>query len=40
MVSIRKANLNDLLGMQNCNLWCLPENYTSKYYLYHFMSWP
>jgi peptide alpha-N-acetyltransferase len=25
--------------MQNCNLWCLPENYTSKYYLYHSIIW-
>ncbi|EAS06116.3 amine-terminal acetyltransferase complex ARD1 subunit-like protein (macronuclear) [Tetrahymena thermophila SB210] len=40
MVSIRKATFEDLIGMQNCNLWCLPENYTSKYYLYHYVSWP
>ena len=26
--------------MQNCNLWCLPENYSSKYYVYHFLNWP
>lgn len=39
MVSIRKAKLEDMIGMQNCNLWCLPENYTSKFYLYHFVSW-
>jgi hypothetical protein len=25
--------------MQNCNLWCLPENYNFKYYLYHYASW-
>ena len=23
-----------------CNLWCLPENYTFKYYFYHYLSWP
>jgi peptide alpha-N-acetyltransferase len=21
-------------------LWCLPENYTFKYYFYHYLSWP
>jgi len=26
--------------MQHCNLWCLPENYSSKYYVYHFLNWP
>jgi peptide alpha-N-acetyltransferase len=26
--------------MQKCNLWCLPENYQMKYYLYHILSWP
>ena len=40
MVSIRPANMEDLLKMQNCNLWCLPENYTFKYYYYHILSWP
>ena len=40
MVSIRKANVEDLPAMQTCNLWCLPENYTFKYYLYHILSWP
>jgi ribosomal protein S18 acetylase RimI-like enzyme len=25
--------------MQNCNLWCLPENYHFQYYLYHYLSW-
>jgi peptide alpha-N-acetyltransferase len=25
--------------MQNCNLWCLPENYHFNYYLYHYLSW-
>ncbi|CAM9095975.1 unnamed protein product, partial [Ectocarpus fasciculatus] len=26
--------------MQNSNLWCLPENYQLKYYIYHYLSWP
>ena len=26
--------------MQQTNLWCLPENYNLKYYLFHGMSWP
>jgi len=40
MVSIRQASVHDLLEMQNCNLFCLPENYQMKYYLYHILSWP
>jgi len=40
MVSIRPATVEDLLEMQNCNLFCLPENYQMKYYLYHILSWP
>lgn len=32
--------MDDLLAMQRCNLWCLPENYALKYYLYHILSWP
>ncbi|GAB5353298.1 hypothetical protein AAMO2058_000025300 [Amorphochlora amoebiformis] len=40
MVNIRKATTADLLEMQNCNLFCLPENYQMKYYLYHILSWP
>ncbi|KAH3768084.1 acyl-CoA N-acyltransferase [Pelomyxa schiedti] len=40
MVSIRRATVDDLPGMQNCNLTCLPENYQMKYYYYHLMSWP
>ncbi|CAN6707521.1 unnamed protein product [Malus baccata var. baccata] len=27
MVCIRKATIDDLLAMQACNLFCLPENY-------------
>lgn len=36
--NVHKAD--DLLAMQTTNLWCLPENYQMKYYLYHFLSWP
>lgn len=32
--------IDDLLGMQNCNLHNLPENYTLRYYLYHALTWP
>ncbi|CAM9849047.1 unnamed protein product [Chrysoparadoxa australica] len=39
-VSIRSATMDDLIQMQNTNLWCLPENYQMKYYLYHILSWP
>lgn len=40
MVSIRQADVKDLLQMQTTNLWCLPENYQMKYYFYHLLSWP
>mmetsp|Transcript_26322 Transcript_26322/g.40775 ORF Transcript_26322/g.40775 Transcript_26322/m.40775 type:complete len:181 (+) Transcript_26322:91-633(+) len=40
MVCIRQATVEDLLSMQNTNLWCLPENYQMKYYFYHMLSWP
>eukprot|EP00927_Polykrikos_kofoidii_P078962 TRINITY_DN75763_c0_g1_i1.p1 TRINITY_DN75763_c0_g1~~TRINITY_DN75763_c0_g1_i1.p1 ORF type:complete len:231 (+),score=61.49 TRINITY_DN75763_c0_g1_i1:80-772(+) len=40
MVCIRQATVDDLLGMQACNLQCLPENYQLKYYFYHILSWP
>ncbi|GBG34610.1 N-alpha-acetyltransferase 10 [Hondaea fermentalgiana] len=40
MVNIRRATVEDLLAMQNCNLHCLPENYQMKYYVYHELSWP
>jgi len=32
--------VDDLSGMQACNLQNLPENYTMKYYLYHILTWP
>lgn len=34
------SQIDDLLGMQNCNLHNLPENYTLRYYLYHALTWP
>ena len=37
---MREATTSDLLQMQQTNLWCLPENYNLKYYLFHGMSWP
>ncbi|CAG9461800.1 unnamed protein product [Pedinophyceae sp. YPF-701] len=40
MVCIRRATMDDLVGMQHCNLLCLPENYQLKYYYYHLLSWP
>jgi ribosomal protein S18 acetylase RimI-like enzyme len=40
MASIRPATIDDVLHMQNTNLWCLPENYNMKYYYYHILSWP
>eukprot|EP00929_Paragymnodinium_shiwhaense_P115096 TRINITY_DN83703_c0_g1_i1.p2 TRINITY_DN83703_c0_g1~~TRINITY_DN83703_c0_g1_i1.p2 ORF type:complete len:231 (+),score=98.30 TRINITY_DN83703_c0_g1_i1:86-778(+) len=40
MVCIRPATVDDLPGMQACNLQCLPENYQLKYYFYHILSWP
>lgn len=39
-VSIRPATMDDIISMQNTNLWCLPENYNMKYYYYHILSWP
>eukprot|EP00049_Salpingoeca_infusionum_P018588 m.357901 g.357901 ORF g.357901 m.357901 type:complete len:183 (+) comp17985_c0_seq1:354-902(+) len=39
MVSIRAATVEDLQGLQHCNLLCLPENYQSKYFLYHSLTW-
>jgi len=39
-MNIRPARVDDLCGMQACNLQNLPENYTMKYYLYHILTWP
>ncbi|KAJ1423736.1 acyl-CoA N-acyltransferase [Ochromonadaceae sp. CCMP2298] len=40
MVCIRQATADDLIQIQTSNLWCLPENYQLKYYMYHYLSWP
>ena len=37
---IRPATAKDLIDIQNSNLHCLPENYTMKYFYYHYLSWP
>lgn len=39
-MNIRRATVEDLFDMQDCNLSCLPENYQMKYYMYHILSWP
>jgi ribosomal protein S18 acetylase RimI-like enzyme len=39
MVSIRPAVVQDLLQMQQCNLFNLPENYNMRYWMYHLMTW-
>ncbi|KAI0730561.1 acyl-CoA N-acyltransferase [Earliella scabrosa] len=40
MVNIRPARVEDLVGMQACNLQNLPENYTMRYYLFYQLSCP
>ena len=40
MVSIRPAVVTDLLEMQHCNLYNLPENYNLRYWVYHMASHP
>ncbi|AXA52293.1 N-alpha-acetyltransferase 10/11 [Malassezia restricta] len=39
-MNIRQATMDDMMGMQNCNLHNLPENYTMRYYFYHALTWP
>ncbi|KAI0065872.1 acyl-CoA N-acyltransferase [Artomyces pyxidatus] len=39
-MNIRQARIDDLMGMQACNLQNLPENYSMAFYLYHLMTWP
>ncbi|KAH3687723.1 hypothetical protein WICPIJ_001307 [Wickerhamomyces pijperi] len=39
-ITIRKATIEDISAMQNCNLHNLPENYQLKYYMYHLLAWP
>ncbi|KAI0628054.1 acyl-CoA N-acyltransferase [Trametes polyzona] len=40
MVNIRVARVQDVQGMQACNLQNLPENYMLQYYLYVVASYP
>lgn len=40
MVTIRVAEVTDILEMQHCNLFNLPENYNLRYWNYHLASWP
>jgi len=39
-MNVRQMRVEDLMGMQACNLQNLPENYTMRYYTYHAMTWP
>ena len=39
MVSIRPALVGDLLAMQQCNLFNLPENYNMRYWMFHITTW-
>lgn len=39
-MQVRRANVTDLMEMQHCNLRCLPENYSLRFYYYHLLSWP
>jgi ribosomal protein S18 acetylase RimI-like enzyme len=39
-MQVRRANMKDMMEMQQCNLRCLPENYNLRYYYYHYLSWP
>ena len=39
MVLIRPAIISDLLQMQQCNLFNLPENYNMRYWMYHMQTW-
>ncbi|KAH8611942.1 Acetyltransferase (GNAT) family Acetyltransferase (GNAT) domain [Trypanosoma vivax] len=39
-MQLRRATMEDMYQMQQCNLRCLPENYNLRYYLYHILSWP
>lgn len=40
MITIRRARMDDLWGMQQCNLMCLPENYQLKFWMYHMFVAP
>jgi len=40
VLSLRRAEVDDLVTMQMANTSCLPENYFIKYYWYHALTWP
>ncbi|OII78229.1 N-terminal acetyltransferase complex ARD1 subunit [Cryptosporidium andersoni] len=40
MACLRRATIDDVFSMQQCNLYCLPENYQIKYYYFHSVTWP
>lgn len=40
MASIRRAVVDDLVKMQNCMCWCLPNSYDSKRIYEHFAYYP
>ncbi|KAK2947663.1 putative N-terminal acetyltransferase A complex catalytic subunit NAA10 [Blattamonas nauphoetae] len=40
MVNCRPGTFLDLISMQNCNLTNLPENYSMRFYLYHYLVNP
>ncbi|CCW66850.1 unnamed protein product [Phytomonas sp. Hart1] len=39
-MQLRRATMEDVYEIQQCNLLCLPENYNLRYYYYHILSWP
>ncbi|KAF9528599.1 acyl-CoA N-acyltransferase [Crepidotus variabilis] len=39
-MNIRVAKVEDIPGMQACNLQNLPENYAMKFWIIHAMTWP
>ncbi|KAJ7496191.1 acyl-CoA N-acyltransferase [Mycena galericulata] len=39
-MNIRLAKADDLLAMQAANLQNLPENYSSRLWVYHIITWP
>ncbi|ORM40748.1 40S ribosomal protein S20 [Babesia sp. Xinjiang] len=40
MLTLRRATMYDLVGISDCNLVNVIENYQMKYYFYHLLSWP
>ncbi|CEF69437.1 ARD1 homolog a, N-acetyltransferase [Strongyloides ratti] len=40
MISIRHAEIEDLLAIQHCNQQCLPEHYKNNYLVYIMLCWP